>query len=412
MNFSTNKLSDFFEGVVLKKLTPTETDSKVSNGHEYQGIKAFLKVFGRPKDGEKVYLDFIYLYVSDAELRVEKVAGQLSCYDCRWNQEKRSAEYRLYYRDNAVTRKTKPGDYLILAKKKDGSCWAIVIEENSQILSNILLLFGICSESNLQNFTEVSQENMRARDIPSAVSSLLNTLGISHPDDGALLDDMLEKFGDCFPSTNVFSAYARSMSNYPDAKAACADDVILDWYNTEEYLFHTFEKHLINQRLNQPLGAEDLIEYAKSVLNRRKSRAGQGLENHLENLFLSRNIKFSRTPLTEGNSRPDFLFPSIEAYRDPNTPENLLHMLGVKTTCKDRWRQILVEADRVRRKHLMTIQPAISPAQTDEMIKHNVQLVVPCSIHCSYSAKQRLWLMNMEDFIKEVRDSQALLYVL
>ena len=367
MNLSTIRLSDFFKGIVLKKLTPTETDPAVSNGHEYQGIKAFLEVFGKPENGEKIYMDFTYLYVSDNELGVEEAAGQLSCYDCRWNQEKRAAEYRLYYKDNVVTEKTKAGDYLILAEKKDGSLWAIVIERDSQALSDILLSFNINSESNLQKFAEISQETLRKRDISPLVASLLHALGIPHPNDNEILGEMLEKFGEHFPATGVFSAYARSVSNYPDANAASAD--------------------------------------------RRKARAGQGLENHLESLFLARNVRFSRTPLTEGKSRPDFLFPSIEAYQDMNSPEDLLHMLGVTTTCKDRWRQILVEADRIQKKHLLTMQPAISSSQTDEMIKHGVQLVVPLSIHDSYSAKQRLWLMDVEDFIAEVRTSQTLLRI-
>ena len=42
-------------------------------------------------------------------------------------------------------------------------------------------------------------------------------------------------------------------------------------------------------------------------------------------------------------------------------------MLAVKSTCKDRWRQILAEADRLPVKHLLTLEPGISVAQTDEM---------------------------------------------
>ena len=238
------------------------------------------------------------------------------------------------------------------------------------------------------------------------------TLGITLHSDEDILNEMIQRFKGQLPTTSIFSAFARSMSKYTEATDANADDVIVDWYNTEEYLFHIFETYLINNRLNQPCTPESLLEYAKSVLNRRKSRAGKGLENHLEKLFISRNIKFSRTPLTEGKSRPDFLFPSIEAYKELQTPEELLHMLGVKTTCKDRWRQILVEADRIKKKHLFTMQPAISQAQTDEMAKHEVRLVVPNSLHCSYSKNQQSWLMNVEDFIEEVRDCQTHLHIL
>ena len=53
--------------------------------------------------------------------------------------------------------------------------------------------------------------------------------------------------------------------------------------------------------------------------------------------------------------------------------------LAVKTTCKDCWRQILNEADRLRdvNKYLCTLQQGICSAQMDEMQEEKVVLVVP-----------------------------------
>lgn len=289
---------------------------------EYQGVRDFLEVFGRPKGEEKIHLDFTFLYLSDEEEKLRRDCGQLSCYDCRWNQPARAPEYRVYYRDNDVTRSA--------------------------------------------------------------------------------------KFGPQFPPTREFSEFARSVSNYTDAGQANADDVIIDWYYTEEYLFNVLEKHLISERLKgSNFDSDSLLEYAKSVLNRRKARAGQSLENHLASLFTARGVSFSRAAVMEGKSRPDFLFPGIAAYKNATIPGDWLHMLGVKTTCKDRWRQVLVEADRIKRKHLLTLEPAISDAQTDEMVRHQLQLVVPKSIHRSYSQKQQAWLMDVEGFIAEVAKTQV-----
>ena len=105
---------------------------------------------------------------------------------------------------------------------------------------------------------------------------------------------------------------------------------------------------------------ESFIKYSLSVLNRRKSRAGKSFENHLEALFKIRKIRYSREAITENRVRPDFLFPSIEAYNDGSFDASLLTMLGVKTTCKDRWRQVLSEAARISNKHLITWRAAIS----------------------------------------------------
>jgi hypothetical protein len=74
-------------------------------------------------------------------------------------------------------------------------------------------------------------------------------------------------------------------------------------------------------------------------------------------------------------------------------------MLAVKTSCKDRWRQILHEAARIRRKHLATLEPGISVDQTNEIASHNVQLVIPSPIHITYSNEQRKALMSLSGFM-------------
>src|SRR4029078_12961681 len=96
---------------------------------------------------------------------------------------------------------------------------------------------------------------------------------------------------------------------------------------------------------------------------------------------------------------PDFLFPTIAAYRDKNFSSERLTMLAVKYSCKERWRQILAEAQRIEIKYFLTLEPGISPAQTDEMKAHKVQLVVPESIQSTYTADQRGSLMTFAQFI-------------
>jgi hypothetical protein len=103
------------------------------------------------------------------------------------------------------------------------------------------------------------------------------------------------------------------------------------------------------------------------VQNRRKSRVGLALENHLELLFVGNGLRYVRTAVSENKAKPDFLFPGVTEYLDPAYDSLKLTMLGVKSTCKDRWRQVLAEADRIDDKHLLTLEAAISTHQTDEM---------------------------------------------
>jgi hypothetical protein len=127
------------------------------------------------------------------------------------------------------------------------------------------------------------------------------------------------------------------------------------------------------------------------------------LENQLIALFDALDVRHTFNPVTENRARPDFIFPGIDEYRDAEFPALDLTMLGVKTTCKDRWRQVLSEAKRIEEKHLLTLESPISPAQTDEMKDHRIQLVIPRTLHKPYRPEQRQWLMSVEDFIALAR---------
>lgn len=149
------------------------------------------------------------------------------------------------------------------------------------------------------------------------------------------------------------------------------------------------------------------VSHAQSILNRRKARSGRSLELHLREIFieegLQENVDFSYQAETEAKRKPDFIFPSRSAYGNSDYPVDRLRMLGVKTTCKDRWRQILNEAERVRTKHLLTLQEGVSINQFQEMQGLHVRLVVPASLHSKYPAAIRSDLMTFEEFINEVR---------
>ena len=81
--------------------------------------------------------------------------------------------------------------------------------------------------------------------------------------------------------------------------------------------------------------------------------------------------------------------PPKADYQDPGFPATRLRMLAVKTTCKDRWRQVLNEAARIPAKHLLTLQEGVSENQFREMTESGVRLVVPNShIKCFHRKDQ------------------------
>ena len=119
-------------------------------------------------------------------------------------------------------------------------------------------------------------------------------------------------------------------------------------------------------------------------------------------------IRHVRGAITEYNHKPDFLFPDLETYHAaPAEGDPRLTMLGAKSTCKDRWRQVLAEAEKISGKHLLTLEPGISEPQTEQMEAASLQLVVPSPVHSSYTDAQRDWLWSVRDFIGEVSKRQT-----
>lgn len=191
------------------------------------------------------------------------------------------------------------------------------------------------------------------------------------------------------------------------------DVALVEWLDREDAIFRRLERRIVAKRLQSDLGflredgeadVDGCISFALSIQNRRESRMGYSLENHLEAVFRAHQLAYVREFSTENMHRPDFLFPSGEAYRAaPESGDLHLTMLGAKSSCKERWRQLLDEASKIQRKHLLTLEAGISEPQTHQMRESDSQLVVPRPIQDSYTAAQRKWLWTLSDFIREVK---------
>ena len=108
-------------------------------------------------------------------------------------------------------------------------------------------------------------------------------------------------------------------------------------------------------------------------------------------------------------NKPDFLFPNAECYHNLQFPADDLIVLGAKTTCKDRWRQVLTEADRVDVKFLFTLQQGISKNQLKEMCDSRLTLVVPHKYIESFPKEYQSSISDLNGFIGMVQAKQAAL---
>ena len=396
-------LADYFEGFGYKILKPVEIDPEVSHEHEFNGINSFKEILGSAKR----YLPCRVIYLTDDEDDIVEDMITLTWYDARNNHPTRT-EYRLYYPESDCFSKAKPEDLLVVCKNMNtaDSALTMFISKAGDTISNQLSwLFGISAET--ITTTGRAEKIGTEKSLTYFSNLILSKVGIIPKEqDDSLLDKILEQFPGGFPKTVDFSEFSRSF--VPDILPHDNPDAaLIEYLDYEEHLFRIFEKFFVEKKLKSGFSdVNDFISFSLSVQNRRKSRAGYALENHLKFIFDALKIKYSYNEITENKSRPDFIFPGISEYRDKTFRPLNLTMLGVKTTCKDRWRQVLTEAERIPRKHLCTLEPSISEAQTIEMISHQLQLVVPASIVSTYNAKQQTWLMTVSDFISLAGERQ------
>ena len=251
---------------------------------------------------------------------------------------------------------------------------------------------------------------------PADTGNLIETTGfIREQQLEAAMMRYIQALSEDFPDTRQMSSAAQSIEeevfDHEENALLKPDSKLLAWIDTEYALFKKLEQERYGFAISNGFqSVEEFIEFANKALNRRKSRAGKSLEHHLSRIFDYNALRYSAQPRTEGNKHPDFIFPSEAAYHTPDYPIEGLVFLAAKTTCKDRWRQILNEADRFRdkEKYLFTLQQGISAKQMDEMQDEGVVLVVPEAFIGTYPRAKRDSVWTLKNFIGFTKEKTGL----
>lgn len=413
----SEKVSDYFEGVAAKYLSSVDADPEKSNQHEIGGLPSvgFKKYLGAPGKDEEYRFKAKQVYLTDESETPVLVEEDVTWYDCRRKQPHRSSEYRLYYTRTSVSELLKEGDFFLIAKMKDGGVLMVFAPPESTVESQLRAVFGLGSVG--EQFKAGSVDNFKlSLPLRLMFEELGVETGIAESDDSYWLERLVQSFGgDKFPTTSEFSRFSRETVRAEIDPIGNPDRSLLAWMEHEENLFRIYERHLVKKKLKEGFGAdgEDVdafVSFSLSVQNRRKSRVGHAFEKCLYEIFKANGLCFEQGGgkgfVTENNSKPDFIFPGFDAYKNIAYPTEKIYMLGAKTTCKDRWRQVLSEADRVKNKHLATLEPAISSKQICEMQSHGLQLVVPSEIHKTYTSFHAAWLKTIAEFIDVIKFSQ------
>lgn len=401
-------ISSYFAGVGAKTLAAVDIDPNSSNQHEFNGVRQLCDILGYD-DIKNIPATYVYL-ADETEPVFDQ--GAVSWYDARRRHPTRT-EFRLYYTDNKAMHLADTGDLMVVAIVEggkagiEGELLIIFAKSGSTTESQVRWLFGLGEMSDVR--FSVSETDAR---VDAVAAEILEAVGIevSIPSAAdAFLDNLIAEFGTSFPTGVEFTSYSVRTLGELDWKND-PDGCLQACYDREELLFRVFERHLLERDFEPFVGAafdvDAVLRISMSAFQRRKSRAGTAFENQLAYLFDTWGIRFSAQKYTEDRSRPDFVFPSVEDYHDALFPASRLTMLGAKTTIKERWRQVLDEADRIEVKHLVTLEPAVSTNYTQAMKKDNLQLVVPATLLDTFTSEQRLWLMTVREFCEMVLERQ------
>lgn len=395
-------LSSVFKTIAHKQLVAVDLPDLGSNQHELNGVTALKEFFGID-DSTRGTLTWHYF--ADDEDSISEI-GEFTFYDARARSAARTgrSEWRFYYSGHFLS-KANVGDWFFLVETSFNKLLALVFENNSGWLRAAQTLFGVAEIRT--SFDNIPRENIDRQELQLLQRQIIDELGleISIPAEANDEAIMLERYGRAFPTTAEMSHFARTQV---DADPWRPDEALIRWLDREEELFRALENVIVGERLRDGFTeVDEFITYSLSVQNRRKSRMGYALQNHLTRMFEVHRLRFTPQARTEGNNRPDFIFPGQDKYHDPAFDAGLLVMLGVKSTAKDRWRQVLDEADRISEKHLCTLEAGISTKQTDAMQNRHLTLVVPAELHATYTNNQRATMLTVDRFIDFVRRKQA-----
>ncbi len=306
-----------------------------------------------------------------------------------WYGKSTRSEYRL----------TRFGrDFPFLTSDEVGSMLVIVPRARNDFLAYVLDLEDDIADVQAKLGVEIVDTwAVYRRDAPATVET-----------ENECIDRQFREFAGAaskFPAGLEFANRARDTLErcMSDFKRLPSDDRLMRCIEQEYALFKLVERKLCEPEICRVFkSVDDFLGTANSILQRRKSRAGQSLEHHVEDVLKSAGVPFEPQPRTV-DGQPDIIIPGADQYHDPKWPAEKLFVLGVKRTCKDRWRQVLNEAKRVKEKHLLTIQAGISENQLKEMRAAQVTLVVPRELHRKYPPGWGKRLLTVERFVSALR---------
>ena len=400
---SRNKFQPRFEisKVAWKQLSQVETRRGPSTQGEFNGSAPLIELLGRPKGATKKRVPTRFLRITDDPERCIEFDGTSTWYNARFRKTHRAPEARLYMKKNIVTKSLEEGELVLFFLKRSGVLTIVVFDKGCSAEAEVRRLLSLSVSTDIQLISDAQRDAIAQQPLLRSVAIELGLLTVGI--DEAIVRKAIKSGRGDFPGTEQMSKLARETAAI--AKGADADSALLAFMQQEEAIFFAVEAALVADVISKPFKSVDhFMEVSLSLQNRRKSRAGKALENHFAWLLEQRGVSFDAQAKTEGKNKPDFIMPGQVEYADPNYPSSRLVMVAAKRTLKDRWRQVLREANRTEHKHLLTLDSDISEAQLQDMQAAKVIVAMPKSIRDTYPPGMATQFLTVEKLIRDIED--------
>jgi hypothetical protein len=151
------------------------------------------------------------------------------------------------------------------------------------------------------------------------------------------------------------------------------------------------------------LNIVDVAAFVMKLQQAAKSRRGYSLQNHFELILREHGVPYKAQATTERNERPDFLIPGEAEYRDPTFPQARLRMVAAKSRVRERWKDVLEQADRIPQKYFLTVDEDMAEEKIRKMRSKNLRVFMPRQlIEQRYGSQEQL-VDDVDSLLRELK---------
>ncbi len=394
--------------LAVKRLSAVETDPERSHQHEFHATR-LRRELELPEQRLSGVLSTL-IFGEDGEPPT-LAESAFTLYDAREGNPSRAPEWRLFYASPVIPELAHQDDLLLIYRHGDG-LRALVVRAGTQLERELLRALALGDEAVRTQFLYLdvpSPDEREAREVvgqltlPEAADTLYEVT------DHSLFRRAIGEGR--LPSTAEMADAAAEIAVGRGTRIADPDKYLDAALAVETDLYFAIEDGVQRVRLDELLaggpGLTDVIDFAMSIQQSRRSRRGQSLQNHFAAILRAERIPFTAQCATEDGETPDFVVPGCREYHDPEYPGDGLRMVACKSTAKERWRQVLHEAVRIPEKYLLTVDPDLTPSTIEAMIRAGVLPFLPMPvIETNYigqpSARS---LANVADLLARLRQA-------